>query len=104
MGRRARWTAVVVLPAALLTGLAACSAPEQAQDAPAAVVVAAADCLSDRVLADLGLVAAGGSAQTGTPHPDAPQAAACPTTSSPWASSSARRAAPCTTRRGRGPR
>ena len=79
MGVRARWAVGLVLPAALLLGLAACSAPgEPAQDAPTAVVVGAADCLASQVLADLGLVAAGASGGTGTPHADAPEAGRVP--------------------------
>jgi hypothetical protein len=79
MDVRARWVAGLALPAALLLGLAACSAPaETAQDAPTAVVVGAADCLSSQVLADLGLVAAGTSGRTGTPHADAPEAGRVP--------------------------
>ena len=80
MDVRARWVAGLALPAAVLLGLAACSAApaETAQDAPTAVVVGAADCLSSQVLADLGLVAAGGSGRTGTPHADAPEAGRVP--------------------------
>ncbi len=80
MDVRARWVAGLALPAALLLGLAACSAApaETAQDAPTAVVVGAADCLSSQVLADLGLVAAGTSGRTGTPHADAPEAGRVP--------------------------
>ena len=79
MGVRARWAAGLVLPAALLVGLAACSASgEPAQDAPTAVVVSAADCLASQVLGDLGLVAAGASGDAGTPHADAPDAGRVP--------------------------
>ena len=74
MDVRARWGVGLVLPAALVVALAACSASgEPAQDTPTAVVVDAADCLSSQVLVDLGLVAAGTSAGTGTPHADAPE-------------------------------
>ncbi|MDQ0372933.1 hypothetical protein J2X26_001244 [Cellulomonas humilata] len=77
---RARWAVGLALPAALLLGLAACSAPREqaAQDTPTAVVVGAPDCLSSQVLADLGLVAAGESGGTGTPHADAPDAGRVP--------------------------
>ncbi|MEZ0449072.1 hypothetical protein [Cellulomonas sp. ICMP 17802] len=72
MGRRARWAACLVLPAVLLTGLAACSAPDQAQDAPTAVVAATADCLSPQVLAELELASDDEAAAGGTPRADAP--------------------------------
>jgi hypothetical protein len=73
MGVRARWAVGVALPAALVLGLAACSADgEGAQEAPTAVVVGAADCLSSQVLADLGLIAAGTSGRSSSPHADAP--------------------------------
>ena len=79
MDRRARWAVGLVLPAALLVGLTACSAPaDPTQGAPTAVVVGAADCLSSQVLAALGLVAAGASGRTGTPHADAPEAGRVP--------------------------
>ncbi|KQY47271.1 hypothetical protein [Cellulomonas sp. Root137] len=79
MSRRARWAVGLVLPAALVAGLASsCSAPEPAADSPTAVVAPAADCLSARVLADLGLVSAGESAETGTPHADAPDTGRVP--------------------------
>jgi hypothetical protein len=78
MGVRARWAVGLALPAALVMGLASCSTPGPVTDTPAAVVAPAADCLSARVLADLGLVAAGESAETGTPHPDAPEAGRVP--------------------------
>ncbi|WP_421734701.1 hypothetical protein [Cellulomonas sp.] len=73
MGVRARWAVGLALPVALVAGLASCGSPEPAADSPTAVVAPAADCLSARVLADLGLVAAGGAAETGTPHADAPE-------------------------------
>ncbi|NUU18101.1 hypothetical protein HP550_12665 [Cellulomonas humilata] len=73
MGVRARWAVGLALPVALVAGLASCSAPDPASDAPTAVVAPAADCLSAPVLADLGLVAAGGAGETGTPHADAPE-------------------------------
>ncbi|MBO3101656.1 hypothetical protein [Cellulomonas fengjieae] len=47
-------------------------------DAPAAVVVGSADCMSAQVLADLGLVADGATPGTGTPHPDAPETGRVP--------------------------
>ncbi|KQS99560.1 hypothetical protein [Cellulomonas sp. Leaf395] len=79
MDARARWAVCLALPAALLLGLAACSAPgERAQDTPTAVVVGAADCLSSQVLADLGLVAAGAPSGAGSPHADAPEAGRVP--------------------------
>ncbi|WP_315093905.1 hypothetical protein [uncultured Cellulomonas sp.] len=74
MGVRARWAAGLVLPAALVLGLTACgsNAPEPAADAPTAVVAPTADCMAPGVLADLGLVSAGQTAEVGTPHADAP--------------------------------
>lgn len=66
MDVRARWTALVVLPAALV--LASCSAP--ATDlTPTAVVAPTADCMSPAVLHDLGLVPA--SAQDAETSPTA---------------------------------
>jgi len=57
MDVRARWTAVVVLPAALL--LASCSSAGPSEPTtPTAVVAPAADCMSPAVLNDLGLVPA----------------------------------------------
>lgn len=80
MDVRGRWAVGLTLPAALLLGLAACSAPDDqpVQEAPTAVVVGAADCLSSQVLDDLGLIAAGASSGTGTPHADAPEAGRVP--------------------------
>ncbi|KQR16941.1 hypothetical protein [Cellulomonas sp. Leaf334] len=80
MGVRARWAVGLALPAALLLGLGACSAPDEqaAREAPTAVVVGAADCLSSQVLSDLGLIAAGASGGAGTPHADAPEAGRVP--------------------------
>ncbi|GEK22180.1 hypothetical protein CXY01_27000 [Cellulomonas xylanilytica] len=79
MGVRGRWVVGLMLPPALLLGVTACSSPgEQAQDAPTAVVVNDADCLSSQVLTDLGLVAAGATSDTGTPHADAPDAGRVP--------------------------
>ena len=79
MGVRARWAVVLTLPVALLLGVTACSGTgEPAAGAPTAVVVGSADCLSSQVLADLGLVAAGESGGSGTPHADAPEAGRVP--------------------------
>lgn len=76
----ARWAVGLALPAALLLGLAACSTSGEraALDTPTAVVVGGPDCLSSQVLADLGLVAAGASGRSGTPHADAPEAGRVP--------------------------
>ena len=78
MGERARWAVRLVLPAVLVLGLAACSAPDQAQDAPTAVVAATADCLSAQVLADLELATGEEPAEDGTPRADAPEAGRVP--------------------------
>jgi hypothetical protein len=79
MGVRARWAVGLVLPAAFVAGLAACGSTAPApSDTPNALVVATADCLSTRVLADLGIIAAGASAPTGTPRAEAPEAGRVP--------------------------
>ncbi len=80
MSVRARWAAGLVLPAALVLGVSACSSADarSASDTPTAVVVPAADCLSPRVLADLGLVASDDGSSTGTPHASAPAAGRVP--------------------------
>jgi len=58
MGVRARWTALVGLPAVLLlSALTACSG-SPADPAPTAVVAPVADCMAPAVLHDLGLVPA----------------------------------------------
>ena len=76
MGVRARRAVGLVLSAATVLGLAACSASgEPAQDTPTAVVADAADCLASQVLGDLGLVASGAP---GTPRADAPDAGRVP--------------------------
>ena len=58
MIERARGAARFVLPVALLLGLAACAPGSPGGDEPTAAVVATADCLSTRVLTDLGLISA----------------------------------------------
>jgi hypothetical protein len=78
MGERARWAVGLVLPVALVLGLAACSSPAPAQDAPTAVVAATADCLSAQVLADLELVTAAEADEDSTPRADAPEAGRVP--------------------------
>lgn len=79
MGERARWAVGLALSAALVLGLAACGAPEPAQDAaPTAVVAATADCLSAQVLAALELAPVDEPAADGTPRPDAPEVGRVP--------------------------
>ena len=78
MGERARWGVGLALPAALVLGLAACSAPESAQDAPTAIVAATADCLAAQVLADLQLASAGEPEEESSPRPDAPEVGRVP--------------------------
>ncbi|WP_456826449.1 hypothetical protein [Cellulomonas sp. P5_E12] len=78
MGERARWGVGLVLPAALVLGLGACSAPESARDAPTAVVAATADCLAAQVLADLKLAAAGEPDAESSPRADAPEVGRVP--------------------------
>src|SRR6218665_2461523 len=75
MGVRARWTALVVLPAALLLASCGASTDTSAGSAdipPTAIVAPAADCMSPAVLTDLGLVPAStygaGSTETSTPE------------------------------------
>ena len=84
-GQGARWACVRGGPSASCCPLRSCwASPRAAPPArrrrtrPTAVVVGAADCLSSQVLADLGLVAAGTSGGTGTPHADAPDAGRVP--------------------------